>query len=169
MYPLITTCWPEPWGRSWPGFFNWPGQGNPLRSPCPHVNDKSYCTSQEKHFLIWLHPSLKNCLKQALLPHSKRISHQERKLETTASRKECYDKPRQCVKKQRHHFADKGLSCQSYGFSSSCVRMWEVDHKEGWVLKNGCFLIVVLEKTLESPLDCKEIQPVHSKGDQSQK
>jgi len=75
-----------------------------------------------------------------------------------------YDKPRQSIKKQRHHLADKGLSSQSYGFSSSCVWMWELDHKEGWAMKNWCFWAVVLEKTLESPLDCKEIQPVHPKG-----
>ena len=68
---------------------------------------------------------------------------------------------------QRHHFANKGPSSQSYGFSSSHVWMWELDHKEGWVLKNWCFWTVVLEKTLESPLDCKEIQPVHPKGNQS--
>ena len=61
----------------------------------------------------------------------------------------------------------KGLYSQSYGFSSSHVRMWELDHKESWVLKNWCFWTVVLEKTLESPLDCKEIQPVHPKGNQS--
>ena len=73
--------------------------------------------------------------------------------------KESLDKLRQCIKKQRHHFADKGLSSQSYGFSSSHVQMWELDHKEGWVPKNWCFQTVVLEKTLESPLDCKEIQP----------
>ena len=59
------------------------------------------------------------------------------------------------------------MSSQSYGFSSSHVRMWELDHKEGWALKNWCFWTVVLEKTLESPLDCKEIQPVHPKRDQS--
>ena len=76
-------------------------------------------------------------------------------------------KPRQCIKKQRHHFADKGPSNQSYGFSSSCVWMWELDQKESWVLKNWCFWTVVVEKTLENPLDWKEIQPVHSKGDQS--
>ena len=75
-------------------------------------------------------------------------------------------KPRQLVKKQRHQFANKGLYSQSYGFSSSRVRMWELDHKEGWVLKNRCLWTVVLEKTLESPLDCKEIQPVNSKGNQ---
>ena len=62
--------------------------------------------------------------------------------------------------------SDKGLSSQSYGFSSSHVQMWELDHKESWALKNWCFQIVVLEKTLESPLDCKEIQLVHPKGNQ---
>ena len=67
---------------------------------------------------------------------------------------------------QRHHFADKGLYGQSYGFSSSHVRRWELDHKEGWALKNWCFQTVVLEKTLESPLDCKEIKPVNPKGNQ---
>ena len=69
------------------------------------------------------------------------------------------------VLKSRHHFADKGLSSQNYGFFSSHVLwMWELDHKEGWALKNRCFQIVVLEKTLESPLDCKEIKPVNSNG-----
>ena len=81
--------------------------------------------------------------------------------------KESYDQPRQHMKKQRHYFANKGPSSQSYGFSSSHVCMWELDYKESWVLKNWCFSTVVLEKTLESPLDCKEIQPVHPKGDQS--
>ena len=71
------------------------------------------------------------------------------------------------MKKQRHYFAHKGLSSQGYGFSSGHVWMWELDYKESWVLKNWRFWTVVLEKTLESPLDCKEIQPVHPKGDQS--
>ena len=84
-----------------------------------------------------------------------------------ASWKKSYDKLRQYIKKQRHHFADKGLSSQSYGFSSSHVQMWELDYKEIWALKNWCFWTVVLEKTLESPLHCKGIQPVHPKGDQS--
>ena len=84
-----------------------------------------------------------------------------------APRKKNHDEPRSCVKKQRHHFADKGLYSQSYGFSSSHVWMWELDHKEGWAPKNWCFRIVVLEKTLESPLDSKEIQPVHPKRCQS--
>ena len=74
---------------------------------------------------------------------------------------------RQCIKKQRHYFADKGLSDQSYCFSSSHVWMWELDYKEGWALKNWCFWTVVLEKTLESPLDCKEIKPVNPKRNQS--
>ena len=75
--------------------------------------------------------------------------------------------PRQHIKKQRHYFADKGLSSQSYGSSSSHVWIRELDYKESWVPKNWCFWTVVLEKTLESPLDCMEIQPVHLKGDQS--
>ena len=62
--------------------------------------------------------------------------------------------------------ANKGLSSQGYGFSSSHVWMWELDYKESWVTKNWCFWNVVLEKTLKSPLDCKQIQPVHPKGDQ---
>ena len=70
-------------------------------------------------------------------------------------------------KKQRHYFANKGPSSQSYGFSSSHVQMWELDHKEGWMLKNEFFQTVVLEKTLESPLDCKQIKPVNPKGNQS--
>ena len=84
-----------------------------------------------------------------------------------ASRKESYDKPRKPIKKQRYHFANRGPCSQSYGFSSSHVWMWELDHKEDWALKNWCFWTVVLEKTLESPLGFKEIKPVHSKGDQS--
>ena len=81
--------------------------------------------------------------------------------------KKSYDKQRQHIKKQRHYFADKGPSSQSYGFSSSHVWMGELNYKESWVLKNWCFWTVVLEKTLESPLDNKMIQPVHSKGNQS--
>ena len=68
------------------------------------------------------------------------------------------------IKKQRHYFANKNLSSQSYGFSSSHEWMWELDYKESWVPKNWCFWTVVLEKTLESPLDCKEIKAVHPKG-----
>ena len=80
---------------------------------------------------------------------------------------ENYDQQRQHIKKQRYYFVHKGPSGQGYGFSSGHVWMWELDYKESWVQKNWCFWTVVLEKTLESPLDCKEIQPVHPKGDQS--
>ena len=89
------------------------------------------------------------------------------KLKDACSWKKSYDQPRQHIKKQRHHFANKGPSSQSYGFSSSHVWMWELDHKGGWVLKNWFFRSAVLEKTLESPLDCKEIEPVNPKGNQS--
>ena len=81
--------------------------------------------------------------------------------------KKSYDQPRQHIKKQRHYFADKGLNSQRYSFSNSCVWMWELDRKESWVLKNWCFWTVVLEKTLESLLDCKENKPVNPKGNQS--
>ena len=81
--------------------------------------------------------------------------------------KKSYDKPRQHTKKQSYYFANKGWYSLSYGFSSSQVWMWELDHKEGWVPKNWCFWTVVLEKTLESPLDCKEIKPVNPKANKS--
>ena len=86
---------------------------------------------------------------------------------TFAPWKKSYDQLRQHIKKQRYCFANKGPSSQDYGFSSSHVWMWELDYKESWALKNWCFWTVMLEKTLESPLDCKEIQPVHPKGNQS--
>ena len=81
--------------------------------------------------------------------------------------KKSYDQLRQRIKKQRHYFANKGPSSQNCGFSSGHVWMWELDHKENWVPKNWYFWTVVLEKTLESPLDCKEIRPVHHEGNQS--
>ena len=83
---------------------------------------------------------------------------------TLAPWKKSYDQLRQHVKKQRHHFADKGPSSQSYGFSSSHIWMWEMDHKEGWALNNWCVWTEVLEKTPEIPLECREISP---KGNQS--
>ena len=88
-------------------------------------------------------------------------------IKTLASWRKSYDKPRQHVKNQRHYFANKGPSSQSYGFSSSHVWMWELDNKESWVLKNWCFWTVALEKTLESPLVSREIKPVNPKGNQS--
>ena len=80
--------------------------------------------------------------------------------------KKSYDKPRQYIKKQRHYFANKSPSSQNYDFSSSHILMWELDYKESWAPKNICFWTVVLEKSLENPLDCKEIQSVHPKGNQ---
>ena len=71
------------------------------------------------------------------------------------------------IQKQRHYFANKGPSSQGYGFSSGHVWMWDLDYEESWAPKNWCFWTVVLEKTLQSPLDYKEVQPVHPKGDQS--
>ena len=87
------------------------------------------------------------------------------KLKDTCSLEENYDQTRQHIKKQRHYFTNQGPSSQNYSFSP--VWMWELDHKENWVPKNWCLLIVVLEKTLKSPLDCKKIKPVHPKGNQS--
>ena len=92
---------------------------------------------------------------------------QSRNQKTLASWKKTYDQPRQHIKKQRLYFANKGPSSQTYGFSSGHVWMWELDCEESWALKNWCFWTVVVEKALESPLDCKEIQPVHPKVDQS--
>ena len=86
-------------------------------------------------------------------------------IKTLAPWKKIYGKPRQHIKKQRHYFADKGPYSQSYGFSRSHVRMWELDHKKGWIPKNWCFWIVVLGNTLESPLDSK-IKSVNPKGNQ---
>ena len=80
--------------------------------------------------------------------------------------KKIYDKPGQHIKKWKYYFANKGLCSQSYGFSSSHVQVWELDYREGWVPKNWCFWTLMLEKTLESPLDCNEIQPVNPKGNQ---
>ena len=99
-------------------------------------------------------PGLRRSLEKSMATHS-------------SPWKESYGKPRQCIKKQRHHFANKGPYSQGYGLSSSHVWMWELDHKEGRVLKNWCFQIVVLETTPESHSDCKEILPVHPKGNQS--
>ena len=96
--------------------------------------------------------------------HNGDYSHE---IKTLAPWKKSYDKPKQHIKKQRHHSVDKGPSSQSNGFSSSHVWMWELDHKEGWAPKNWCFWTVVMEKTLESPLDCKKTKPVSPTGNQS--
>ena len=89
------------------------------------------------------------------------------KLKDTYFVEEKLCKPRQHIKKQRYQFANKGPYSQSYGFSSSHVWMWELDHKEGWALKNWCFWTMVLKKTLLCPLDCREIKPVKPKGNES--
>ena len=81
--------------------------------------------------------------------------------------KKSYDLTRQHIKKQRHYFAKKCPAIQSYGYPKSQVWMLEFDNKVSWVLKNWCFWTLVLEKTLVSPLNCKEFQPVHPKGNQS--
>ena len=81
--------------------------------------------------------------------------------------KKSYDQPRQHIKKQRHYFANKGPSSQSYGFTTYHEWMWKLDYKESWALKNWCFWTVVLEKTLENPLDSKEFKPVNPKRNQS--
>ena len=83
--------------------------------------------------------------------------------------KKSYDQPREHIKKLDINFANKGLSCQSYMVFLVVIWMWDLDYKESWVPKNWCFWTVVLQKTLESPLDCNEIQPVHQKGNQSWK
>ena len=100
-------------------------------------------------------------------PKSLQMVTETMKLKDACFLEENYDQTRQHIKKQRHYFANNGPSSQGYSFSSGHVWMWELDHKENWVPKNWCFWTVVLEKTLENPLDCKEIQLVHPKGDQS--
>ena len=89
------------------------------------------------------------------------------KLKDASPWKKSYDQSRQHIKKQRYYLTNIGSSSQGYGFSSGHVWMWELDCEESWVPKNWCFWTVVLEKTLESSLDFKEIQPVHPKRDQS--
>ena len=105
------------------------------------------------HFIFWA-------------PKSLQMLTATMKLKDTPWKKS-YDQPRQYIKNQRHYFANKGLSGQSCGFSSHHIWMWELDCKESWASKNWCCWTVVLEKTLESPLDCKEIQPVHPRGNLS--
>ena len=97
-------------------------------------------------------------------PKSLQMVTEAMKLRCLDPWKKSYDQSRQHIKKQRHYFADKS---QGYGFSSSRVWVWELDYKESWVLKKQCFWTLLLEKTLDIPLNCKEIQPVHPKGNQS--
>ena len=123
--------------------------GLPFPSPVTIINS----VKDRLHFL-----GLQNHCRWWLQPWNKK---------TLAPWKKSYDQPRQHIKKQRHYFANKGVYSQNYGFSSGHVWMWELDHKESWMPQNRCFWTVVLEKTLESPLDSKETQPVNPKGNQS--
>ena len=104
---------------------------------------------------------------KTMAPKSLQMVTTAMKLKDACSLEEKLWQNRQHIKRQRHYFASKGPSSQIYGFSSSHVCMWELDHKENWAPQNWCFWTVVLEKTLKSPLDSKEIQPVHPKGNQS--
>ena len=101
------------------------------------------------------------------VPNSLQMVTAAMNLKDACSLEENYDNPRQHIKEQRHYFANKCPSGQSFRFSSSHVWMWELDHKESWTPKNWLFWTVVLEKTPESPLDCKEIKPVNPKGNNS--
>ena len=116
-------------------------------------------------FLLWI-LKLELCIKEYCAPKSLQTVTAAMKLKDACSWKESCDKTRQYIKNQRYHFADKGLYNQRFGFPSSNVWMWELDHKKDEAPKNWCFWIVVLEKILESPLDCKEIKPVSPKGSQ---
>ena len=97
-------------------------------------------------------------------PHITADGDWSHEIKTLTPWKESCDKPRQHIKKQKHHFANKGPYSQTYGLFSSHIYMWELDHKEGWGLKNWLFQTVVLEKALGSPLNSKEIKPVNPKG-----
>ena len=119
-----------------------------------------------KHILLYSH-SLKSQTLFSWAPKSLQMVTAAMKLKMLAPWKKSYDKPRQHIKKQRHYFANKCPSSQTYGFSSSHIWMWVLDYSESWALTNWCFWTVVLEKTLESLLDCKEIKPVNPKGNES--
>ena len=125
-------------------------------SPRPLLTPGHFCTEA---MTCWLYfGGLQNHCRWWLQPRNWKTLHPGRKAITNLQR----------IKKQRYHFANKGPYCQSYGFSSSHVCMWELDHKEGWASKNWCFWTgAVLAKTLESPLDCKEINQINPKGNQS--
>ena len=128
-------------------------------------SDRLYFLVLPNHCRWWLQPRNQ----KTLAPGKKSYDQSSRQSVQSLSRVWLFVTPwtsRQHIKKQRHYFADKGQSSQSYGFSSSYVWMWELDYKESWAPKNWCFWTVVLEKTLGSPLDCKEIQPVNPEENQ---
>ena len=132
--------------------------------------------SENKDHGIWSHHFMANRWRkqwkqcQTLFwgaPKSLQMVIAAMKLKILVPWKKSYDQPRQHIKKQIYYFANEGPCSQVCGFPSSYVWMWELDCKESWALKNLCFWTVVMEKTLESPLNCKAIQPVHPKWDQS--
>ena len=130
----------------------------------------SYCCfltciqiSQEAGKAVWYYHLLKNF--PQLVSKITADGDCNHEIKRPAPWKKSDDHPRQHFKMQRHYFADKGSSSQGYDFSSSHVWMWELYYEESWEPKNWCFWTVVLEKTPESPLDCKKIKPVHPKGD----
>ena len=143
-----SSCHTGDWG-SGPGSGRSPEEGNgkPLQYSCPkNPMDRG----------AW----------RAIVMESQRVGHNWATDTLYFTLIVTLDKPRECIKKERHHFPDKSSYSQSYGFSSSHVQMWELDDKEVWAPKKWCFRIVELEKTLENHLDCKEIKPVHPKGNQ---
>ena len=126
--------------------------------------EKIYTVSKNKTgSWLWLRSWTPYCK----IPKSPQMVIAAMKLKDAYSSEGKLWQPRQHIKKQRHYFANKCPSSQGYGFSSGHVWMWELDCQESWATKNWCFWTMVLEKTLESPLECKDIQPVHPKGDQS--
>ena len=150
----------------------WRGTKEPL-DECERRKWKSWLKTQHsknKDHGIWSHHFMANRVADFIFLDSKitadgDCSHEIKRRLLLG--KKSYDQPRWHIKEQRHYFANKGPFSQSYGFSSSHVWMWDLNHQESWAPKNWCFQTVMLEKTLESPLDCKEIQPVNPKENQS--
>ena len=152
------------WDMTAAGPFQW----SELGLPCMYTHKSTHTVHICSYFYVFVCVYIEN-LHFTLIPsipvHPKRCILVY--LFLLALWKRSLDKPTQRIKKRRHCFADKGPYSQSYSFSTSHVWMWELDHKKGWAPKNWCFWTVLLEKTLESPLDCKEIKAVNPKGSQS--
>ena len=137
------------------------------RLPCLSPTPRAYSNSCPSSW--WCHPTISS----PVIPFSSHLqsfpasgSFQMSQFIASGGQSIGASASRQHIKKQRRYFANKGPSSQSYGFPRSHVWRWELDYKESWAPKNWCFWTVVLEKTLESPLNCKEIQPVNPKGNQ---
>ena len=144
--------WDSSWAISNPK--RWCCESAALNMPA-NLENSLVATGPEK-VSFHSNPKERQCQRVLRLPHNALIPHASKVMQ-----------PRQHTKKQRRCFANKGPTSQSYGFPSSHVWMWELEYKESWVQKNWSFWAVMLEKTLESPLDCKEIKPVNPKKDQS--